>query len=193
MKTGARPDLDAYTARERTLTMKSANRWALILAGPPALLSLVVFRLMHALPERHFFLWLALSCTVFYAAGALVHELTHYLVWLPACRGGRASLRIGFDRKSLNPYCHCAEALTLARYRLGLLAPLVVTGLIPWAVSLATGCFPLAMTSALLIAGAGGDLAVLALLRHETGASYVLDHDTRVGCTVFEAPDTPDL
>ena len=44
-----------------------------------------------------------------------------------------------------------------------------------------------------IIAGAGGDLAVLALLRHETGASYVLDHDTRVGCTVFEAPDTPDL
>lgn len=112
-----------------------------------------------------------------------MHEFVHGLVWKQFCVNGWKSINFGI--KSFSPYCHCSEILKVRHYRIGTLAPMIVTGIIPFIISMITGNVTLFEVSIFLILSAGGDLAILFTLRNVNKDDYVMDHENLCGCFVF--------
>lgn len=115
----------------------------------------------------------------------LLHEGTHAVAWKVASKLPWKVFSFGVQWKTLTPYCHSKEPMPVNAYRIGAITPLIVTGLIPWIISLVQGDADLALASALLISGAGGDIYILWSIRDLPEYVMVQDHDTRAGCLVL--------
>jgi hypothetical protein len=118
------------------------------------------------------------------AGGIVVHELLHAAGFLAFGRVPRRNVRVGVHRWTLTPYATCRAPVTAAAYRAAALLPAVGLGVVPGVVSVATGAGWLAAWAALMLALAGGDLAAVWAIRRLPPGTPVLDHPTRVGCTV---------
>lgn len=118
-----------------------------------------------------------------------VHECLHGLGWYSFCKRKWKSICFGFALRTLTPYCHCREALTVKQYYAGLLLPVTVLGMIPAALAVLTGgptVFFIALYNILL---AGGDLAIaLLILKYFKVRARLLDHPTECGCYAFVRP-----
>jgi hypothetical protein len=65
--------------------------------------------------------------------------------------------------------------------------PLLVLGLAPLAVGLAIGNALVVKLGTFMVAGAGGDVAVLLALRQVGDTASVMDHPSEPGCYVLTA------
>jgi hypothetical protein len=72
-----------------------------------------------------------------------------------------------------------------AGYRIGVILPLIVTGIIPLIVGVASRNGTLTWLSAYAISAAIGDLIVLWVIRAVPGHSRVIDHPSQAGCYVL--------
>jgi hypothetical protein len=115
----------------------------------------------------------------------VLHELVHGFVWHLYCRNRWKSIKFGIEVKLLTPYCHCKELLFVWQYRLGTIAPLLITGILPYIISLILGNFILMAVSLLMIIGAGGDAAILLLLKNAKPYELISDHPKLCGCIVY--------
>jgi hypothetical protein len=118
------------------------------------------------------------------AGGIVAHELLHAAGFLAFGRVPRRDVRVGVHRRTLTPYATCRAPVAAAAYRAAALLPAVGLGVVPGVVSVVTGAGWLAAWAALMLALAGGDLAAVWAIRRLPPATSVLDHPTRVGCTV---------
>lgn len=118
----------------------------------------------------------------------VVHELVHALTWMIAGRAPRSAIAFGFAWSALSPYTHLKLPIRARAYRLGVVMPGIVTGLLPGLIALAIGNGPLMLISTLLIVGAVGDLLVLWVIRAVPDEVLVLDHPSAIGCFVQETP-----
>jgi hypothetical protein len=118
-------------------------------------------------------------------AGTLAHEALHGLGWMAAGGGNSSFVKFGFHWKTLTPYAHFTEAITARAYRIGIVLPGIVVGLMPAAAGYALSHPPLILFGGLFLGGAAGDLMGLWATRKIPPAALVLDHPTRVGCTLF--------
>jgi hypothetical protein len=119
--------------------------------------------------------------------GVVAHELLHGLAWGYFGRKPLCALKFGFQWKTLTPYAHCKEPLSLDAYRLGSVTPGVALGIIPGIMGVYTGDAGTFLFGLLFTLAAGGDFLVLWLLRSVPAGSLVEDHPTRAGCYVVEA------
>jgi hypothetical protein len=131
---------------------------------------------------RHGFL----VVTLVFVLGTLTHEFIHGLAWSFFGRMPLRRIQFGFQWKTLTPYAHPREPLTVAAYRWGTIMPLLLLGLLPCGTSLVTGNGDLFAFGFLFTLLAGGDLAVLWLLRNVGADCLVEDHPTNAGCLVHE-------
>ncbi len=115
----------------------------------------------------------------------IFHELTHGAVAAMFCAGKWDSISFGFIWEGLNPYCSCNEPLRVWQYRLVIIMPMFVEGLLVVLIAAITGWIDLLFSGILMTWSAGGDLLVLYNLRHEERESLVIDHPYLIGCTVF--------
>lgn len=118
--------------------------------------------------------------------GVLVHEGLHALGFLVAGGAPPGAVRIGVDRRTLTPFARCTVPVTASAYRVTALLPAAVLGLLPAVAGWVTGAGALAVAGFLLLAVAGGDLAAVWAIRGVPAGALVLDHPTRVGCTVLD-------
>lgn len=118
----------------------------------------------------------------------VIHELIHGVTWSFFSKNGFKDIAFGIIWKSLNPYCACKEALSLKGYFIGLLMPCVILGIIPSIISIFTHNGWLMALSAIMIAGAGGDLLIgKMILDNKTDKETLyLDHPTKIGLATFE-------
>lgn len=114
----------------------------------------------------------------------LLHELTHAAGFLLLARAPRPAVRLGFNRRTLTPFAACSVPVRAAAYRATALLPGVVLGLLPGVAALLTGSGLLALWSWTMLAVAGGDLAAVWAIRRVPPETPVLDHPSRVGCTI---------
>lgn len=119
-------------------------------------------------------------------AGVVMHELLHASTALFFCKKGIKSIRFGIHWKSLTPYCHCCESMTVRQYRLVVAMPGLVMGLLPVMVGLYTGALGIMLFGLFFTLAAGGDLLILWLLRNECKNTLVQDHPTQIGCLIYE-------
>ncbi|HET6567110.1 MAG TPA: DUF3267 domain-containing protein [Rhodothermales bacterium] len=128
----------------------------------------------------------AMMVLVAVVLGVIAHELLHGLTWGYFGRKPLTALKFGFYWKTLTPYAHCTEPITIEAYRAGTLMPGLALGVLPALVGLIEGDAALFTYGLLFTLAAGGDFLVLWLLRSAPSGSLVEDHAHRVGCYVWE-------
>ncbi|MGD1699133.1 DUF3267 domain-containing protein [Dapis sp. BLCC M229] len=119
------------------------------------------------------------------ATGIILHELIHGLSWQLLAGKKASAIKYGFDWKTLTPYAHCRESMTVESYRLGTAMPGILLGLVPVISSIFTSngwlfCFGIFFTFA-----AGGDLLILWLVRSLKAGTLVKDHPSKFGCYII--------
>ncbi|MCL2109648.1 MAG: DUF3267 domain-containing protein [Oscillospiraceae bacterium] len=182
-------ELDKFEKVDKVISFVKANVYSIFVLLPLAALCVYIYIRVQS-PTTDSFNGFAFSFNMllgcFYSIFLIVlHELTHAFVFAFFCKNKHKSIKFGIDKKTLSPYCHCKEILTISQYRLGGAAPLFTTGLLPFLIALITGYSPLMVASILLIIGAGGDYTILLMLIKEEKTSFVEDHPTLVGCVVY--------
>lgn len=122
---------------------------------------------------------------IVFGLSIVVHELLHALgFWLV---GGVAWRRIkfGFSWKGFAPYAHCRDPLQTTAYRISVLLPGLLLGMVPGVVGVILQLPLLVMWATLMLLAAGGDTAVLWAVRKVPSQAKVLDHPSEVGCQVL--------
>ena len=171
-----------YRLEDRSVAMTAIPGWVFgMMLGLLALPAVVFWAVW---PAKTYFdsswSWLVWSLILM-----ILHESTHAVAWKLASGLPWKRFTFGIQWKTLTPYCHSLAPMPVKAYRIGAITPLIVTGLLPWFVSLTMGRFDLAVASALLISGASGDIYILWSLRDLPQGVLVQDHDTKAGCVVL--------
>ena len=115
----------------------------------------------------------------------LLHELLHALTYLILTKDYK-SISFGIHWNSLSPYCHYSRTVRVWQYRVALLVPGLLTGLLPLIIALFSGNFPLVVLFLLMTLGATGDALILWMPRNEKSQTLVKDDPKNVGCIVLE-------
>ena len=169
--------------QDKTTTPTRANLLGCALAP----LAAAVFIIPHALAWGGAPLWAAfdrmLPLTLALALGVVLHELLHGLgmVWA----GGVAWSEVELGLRGLMPYAHCKVPLAASAYRVSIVLPGVVLGLVPGAVGVVWGQAWLTVYGALMTIAALGDVVILWLMRSVPGEARVQDHPSAPGCQVL--------
>ena len=125
----------------------------------------------------------------FVAVAVLVvaHEAVHALGWMLFAGVAPKDIRFGIAWKTLSPYAHSMVAMAAGGYRVGVVLPLIVTGILPVVIGTVTNMGWLTIAGAILVSGAVGDLIVLWIIRSIPASAQVIDHPENAGCYVVEA------
>lgn len=192
--------MENYTEKKLTIDLKKANIYSLKIL----LYSCVVFLIPYVFLWQYQFSFEHLSSTFkrliekytflsgfiplfFIVLGIVLHELIHGLTFLPFCKNGFKSIKFGFMKQYLTPYCHCKEPLKLKYYRIGVIMPAIILGFLPSVWAIVTGNFYLLCFGIFFIMGAAGDFMILMILKNENPEDLVLDHPSEAGCFVYTA------
>ncbi|MCA0458177.1 MAG: DUF3267 domain-containing protein [Chloroflexi bacterium] len=116
----------------------------------------------------------------------IAHEGMHALGWILFAGVPASAIRFGIMWKTLSPYAHSTVAMRASGYRVGVILPLIFTGILPVIVGTALNLGWLTAAGAVLVSGAIGDLLVLWVIRAVPGRALVIDHPEKPGCYVVE-------
>ena len=181
-------ETESLRKRDITISFWKANLYAIISVLP-------IFIILYFL---YSFIWeeQAISFSfpywLFYLIGVVIHELIHGLYAMKFSKEGMKSIKFGFAWKTLTPYCHCKEPLTARDYRIVLLSPLIILGIIPVIIGLITGNNGVYGFGLLFILAAGGDLIIFWKLRSENKNTLVLDSPDKCGCIIYEPKEASE-
>ena len=171
-----------HRLEDRSVAIAEIPLWVWVMMIGLLIVPIVIFAWVWPNRASFDFGWIWMIWTL---ALLLIHEGTHAVAWKLSSGLPWSAFSFGFQWKTLTPYCHSSEPMYVRPYRIGAIMPLVVTGLLPWFVSMAIGDYDLALASSLLISGAGGDLYILWSLRDLPASVLVQDHHTKAGCVVL--------
>lgn len=181
---------EQYTKEDKTISMLKANILAIVIMAPIAIILFFFYTMIRGFPDlleyglQGYFNELLMIIIGFLILSVL-HELVHGFVWHLYCDKKWKSIQFGIVLKLLTPYCHCKELLNVQQYRLGTIAPLLVTGILPYIISLIFGNFILMAISIFMVIGAGGDVTILLLLMKEKSSAIICDHPSLCGCVLY--------
>lgn len=184
----ARLTEEGFVITPHIIPIARANILALVLAGPPVLVLLLLFRALW--PEQILDKSTCFGILVLFVACTFLHECLHGLAWSRFCPNGLRDVHLGFLWKSLTPYCACRHPLPPGPYLLGTLLPGLLLGVGVCAVSLVVGSWAGMVLGSLNFLAAGGDLAIALEARHCRGCT-ILDHPNQAGFYTFHKPDRP--
>jgi hypothetical protein len=128
----------------------------------------------------------AILIGIIFFVGTAVHELIHGLTAIFYAGIRAADARFGFQWKSLTPYFHSKVPIAAGKYRVVVMMPLLVMGLIPYLVGMLVGNGWIVAAGILFIVAAGGDLLILWLMRDVQSRTPVRDHPEKVGLIIPE-------
>lgn len=122
---------------------------------------------------------------LFIIIGIVLHELIHGLTWVLFVKERFRAIRFGIMWEYLTPYCHCNVPLRLKHYIVGALMPAIILGVVPTIYAFFSGNIILFWLGIYFTVAASGDFLITYLLKDENSNSYVVDHDSLPGCTVY--------
>ncbi|PAF23168.1 hypothetical protein CHH49_01005 [Terribacillus saccharophilus] len=118
--------------------------------------------------------------------GIVLHELLHGIGFIVFGRVRYSQVKYGFSWKDGAAYAHCMEPIKVSAYRVSLLLPVIVTGLLPLLISYIVGNGVLLAVSVILTAGGIGDWLIFRSLRKYKASQFVKDHPTKVGYFIYK-------
>lgn len=126
---------------------------------------------------------LFISLVIFFIS-VVIHEAIHSIGYR---MGGAAwsEIKFGFQWQSLMPYAHCKVPLRASAYRLAVMLPGVLLGLIPAVIGIMARLDWLTLYGTAMLAGAVGDVMILALLMPLKADTLVQDHPSKPGFQII--------
>ncbi len=176
-----------YEIEKKTIDIVAASTWALAIIGLSVVLLGVPFYLIWE-PAMAITWQGCLLFFLLFIAGVAMHELIHGIFFGLFAESGFSSVRFGFIREYLTPYCHCSEPLKLRHYSLAALMPALLLGVLPMVVAFFAGSLFWLLFGIVFLSAAAGDLMVVWKLRKETPGTLVQDHASEPGCWVYKKP-----
>lgn len=125
--------------------------------------------------------FLSISFLLTLPIGIIIHEALHGFTWAIFAKKGLRSIRYGFNRKAMAPYCHCSEPLPKLHYMLGAAAPCAIMGIIPGVIALMIASNWLIIAAMFFTWAASGDIISLWMLRKVDPHKLIYDHPLRPG------------
>ena len=179
-----------YRMTELTVGIVKANVVAMIAAVPVFIVGMLLFFLVNSDREIKMLTPTGVIVSiVILLALVVVHELIHGLTWSLFTERRFKDIEFGFMKEFLTPYCTCTVPLARGPYLAGALMPLIILGIIPTAIAIATGSLLLLMLGLIMILSAGGDIMIaMKILGYRSASGEILfyDHPTKAGGVVFE-------
>lgn len=118
--------------------------------------------------------------------GIPIHEIIHWIVLIIGKKSAK-NVKFGFHIKALCPYVSCKEPVAVQLYRIAIIMPGIILGILPSVYGIITGDSLILLWGLVFIFAAGGDLLVLWLIRKVSIDEYVLDHPKKAGCYVIKS------
>lgn len=175
--------------RDLSVSMAKANFYCLLIAVPLAsLLGWLYFKIWGYANLIKIYLSFKnlLYLSIFFVIGTVVHELIHGLSWVIFGQKPLKFVKYGFQLKTLTPYAHCRKPMEANAYRIGVLMPGLLLGILPSLIGIATGNGWVMNFGILFTLAAGGDFLILWLIRNVSSSKLVEDHPTKAGCYVID-------
>ncbi len=121
----------------------------------------------------------------------IAHEALHGLAAMAWGKIPFRSLHFGINTRLMALYCHADKPMTLSAFRVFAVLPMIVTTPIAVLVLLwDPALWSLFLLSA-TFAGGAGDVMVYSKARRYDNDSWIQDHSSEVGFTMFPAGETP--
>jgi hypothetical protein len=118
--------------------------------------------------------------------GVLIHELLHIFTWALFCKKGIRAVSIGFKWDSITPFATCSEPLKINPYRLGIVMPCIILGVLPGLVAIYIQNIFLLIFGIFFTLAATGDLIILWLSKKIKSPALVLDHPSQIGLIILK-------
>ncbi len=167
---------------EYTMKMGIANLISIVMIIPIAVIIVIPFILIWDFARFQNGLEILVDdAIIYFLGGIIVHELLHGLVWACFSPNRFKSIKFGVKWKYLAPYCHCTEPLKVKHYKIGIVMPLIIMGLIPSLIGLIIGHGAIFAFGFIAICVASGDILGLYLLKNLESNAYVSDHPEKIG------------
>lgn len=120
-----------------------------------------------------------------FSGGFLLHEMVHFLCWQGMSRYPIEAFRIGIRWNSFTPVIACQRPMALWHFRVGLLAPFVLMGVVPMAAAFMFSNVWLLMSGTIFMAWASADILTFILIWPLPSGSYIEMHRNKLGVVVF--------
>jgi hypothetical protein len=116
------------------------------------------------------------------------HELIHGIFVLIYAKNGFKSIKFGImpAEKLFTPYCHCKEKLKIEHYRIVIIMPLIIMGIIPAIISIIIGNLFLIFFGIICIMAACGDILIFLKTLKQEKDSLIFDHPTEAGFYIYK-------
>ena len=133
------------------------------------------------------FLSIYLALPYFIAAfifGSFLHEILHAVGFLIFGKLKVSQVKIGIIWKFITPFAHCREPLKASVYRIALLLPGILLGIVPSIVAIIIGKSWLLIYGTIFTVLAGGDILIFWIIKKVKSDEMVKDHPERCGCYI---------
>lgn len=117
-----------------------------------------------------------------------VHELLHAFVWIILNKSVKC-VTLGFDKKTITPYCACSIAMKKGKYLLGCLAPFLILGVLSGVLAIVFAKLWLLILSVYNIFASSGDIFIAIKAISQKRGSLLLDHYKNAGFIAFYIED----
>lgn len=125
-----------------------------------------------------------------FSGGFLVHEMLHFLCWQGLSRFPIEEFRIGMRWNSFTPVIGCQRPMNIWQFRIGLIAPFFLMGILPMALSFYLSNTWLLFASSIYMAWSSADLLTFILIWKVNSKSFVEMHRNKLGAIVFNPKST---
>ncbi len=123
---------------------------------------------------------------IIFNIGILLHEVIHALLFTLFNDLGISSVKIGFKKKELLPYTYCSGKIKLNNYRITLIAPAIILGLIPLIIAIFLSNSIIWFYSFLFLIAGTGDIVLFIHSLKTSGNQIIVDHPTKLGFKNYE-------
>jgi len=175
------------TKEDLSISLIKANLYAVLPSLPFILLFSIIYIYLWGLESfSKSFIISNFRYLLIILIGVPIHEIIHWIVLVIGKKSVK-NVKFGFHIKALCPCVRCKVPVTVQLYRIALIMPGIILGILPSVYGIITGNSLILFWGLVFILAAGGDLLVLWLIRKVSIDEYVLDHPKKAGCYIIKS------
>ncbi len=115
--------------------------------------------------------------------GTFIHEFIHFIGFLSLTEAKLPDIKVGF--KYFSPYVYCKKIVRLTGFRIAIILPVILTGIIPILIGFYIESLMLINVGCLLTAGGMGDIIGFLYMVKIPGCAFVHDYEDELGSEVY--------
>ncbi|MEI3894651.1 MULTISPECIES: DUF3267 domain-containing protein [unclassified Bacillus (in: firmicutes)] len=177
-------NLNNLSKDDATITVEKANKIMIFFSIIITLFVFFLYRFIWGVSTWENSMQFVLVCLTSFVS-IIIHELLHAIGFNFFGKVNWSDIKFGIVWKSLTPYAHCKKAIGINAYRISILMPIVILGILPTFIGLLIGNGFITILGTFMILGGLGDVLIFYLIYSYDANSIVKDHSEKIGCEVF--------